>query len=89
MINHGNHGKFNLNIGIFFTIEFEGPIDLFLYFQPVLGKLQRRPAVLDKTLAEELKLLRKPDDPFTLTVGKTMCTYDFYEGKTFYHFYIL
>ncbi|XP_063600974.1 uridine phosphorylase 1-like isoform X2 [Penaeus indicus] len=48
---------------------------------PVLGKMQRRPAVLDKKLANELKQLRYDDDPFTATVGKTMCTYDFYEGQ--------
>lgn len=48
--------------------------------QPVLGKMQRRPAVLDKQLAHELKNLRFEHDPFSVTVGKTMCTYDFYEG---------
>lgn len=48
---------------------------------PVLGKMQRRPAILDKQLANELKNLRGGDDPFTVTVGKTMCTYDFYEGQ--------
>lgn len=49
--------------------------------QPVLGKMQRRPALLDRQLAHDLKNLRGDDDPFTVTVGKTMCTYDFYEGE--------
>ncbi|XP_064099839.1 uridine phosphorylase 1-like isoform X1 [Macrobrachium nipponense] len=48
---------------------------------PVLGKMQRRPALLDKQLAHDLKNLRRESDPFTITVGKTMCTYDFYEGQ--------
>ncbi|XP_018015610.1 uridine phosphorylase 1 isoform X1 [Hyalella azteca] len=48
---------------------------------PVLGKLQRRPALLDKALAAELKDLATDTDPFTVHVGKTMCTYDFYEGQ--------
>ncbi|KAK7066752.1 Uridine phosphorylase 1 [Halocaridina rubra] len=48
---------------------------------PVLGKLQRKPAILDKQLANDLKNLRLDDDPFSITVGKTMCTYDFYEGQ--------
>ncbi|KAK8392376.1 hypothetical protein O3P69_014619 [Scylla paramamosain] len=48
---------------------------------PVLGQMQRRPAVLDRQLAHDLKNLRREDDPFTVTVGKTMCTYDFYEGQ--------
>ncbi|KAK3866403.1 hypothetical protein Pcinc_028072 [Petrolisthes cinctipes] len=48
---------------------------------PVLGKMQRRPAILDKQLAHELKDLRFESDPFSVTVGKTMCTYDFYEGQ--------
>ncbi|KAG0717172.1 Uridine phosphorylase 1 [Chionoecetes opilio] len=49
--------------------------------QPVLGEIQRRPAILDPELASDLKNLRSDDDPFTVTLGKTMCTYDFYEGQ--------
>jgi len=48
--------------------------------QPVLGKLVQRPAKLDENLAEELKSLSTQDDPFETHVGRTMCTYDFYEG---------
>lgn len=48
---------------------------------PVLGELQRRPAILDKQLAQDLKNLCTESDPFSVTVGKTMCTYDFYEGQ--------
>lgn len=48
---------------------------------PVLGKLVQRPAKLDENLAEELKSLSTQDDPFETHVGRTMCTYDFYEGQ--------
>ncbi|KAL7635819.1 UNVERIFIED_CONTAM: hypothetical protein RMT77_013636 [Armadillidium vulgare] len=48
---------------------------------PVLGELQRRPALLDKTIVDEIKTLRMRDDPFSIISGKTMCTYDFYEGQ--------
>lgn len=48
---------------------------------PVLGKMVRRPAKLDRQLARELKALTHRDDPYETVVGKTMCTYDFYEGQ--------
>ena len=48
--------------------------------QPVLGKMVHRPAKLDKELALELQSLTTEDDPFETHVGRTMCTYDFYEG---------
>jgi hypothetical protein len=41
----------------------------------------RRRAVLDRSLARELLSLSEPDDPYETVTGKTMCTYDFYEGK--------
>jgi hypothetical protein len=50
-------------------------------FQSILGKLVKRPAKLDKKLARELRALSQPDDPYETVTGKTMCTYDFYEGK--------
>lgn len=41
-----------------------------------------RPAKLDKKLARELKALADPtQDPYDVVSGKTMCTYDFYEGQ--------
>lgn len=49
--------------------------------QPVLGKLMRRPAKLDRQLARELKSLAHRDDPYDTVIGKTMCTDDFYEGQ--------
>ncbi|XP_037094740.1 uridine phosphorylase 1-like isoform X2 [Pollicipes pollicipes] len=49
--------------------------------QPVLGELQQREGILDKELADELKTLSKPDDPWSTHVGRTMCTTDFYEGQ--------
>lgn len=49
--------------------------------QPVLGKLVKRPAKLDRQLARDLKALAHRDDPYDTVIGKTMCTYDFYEGQ--------
>ncbi|XP_011312955.1 uridine phosphorylase 1 isoform X1 [Fopius arisanus] len=52
------------------------------YFeQPVLGKMTRRPAKLDKKLAMELLALASNEDPYDTVTGKTMCTSDFYEGQ--------
>ncbi|XP_043478753.1 uridine phosphorylase 1-like isoform X1 [Leptopilina heterotoma] len=48
---------------------------------PILGKLVRRPAKLDRQLARELKALAHHDDPYDTVVGKTMCCSDFYEGQ--------
>lgn len=51
-------------------------------WQTVLGKVIHRPAKLDKKLARELKALADPnEDPYDTVSGKTMCTYDFYEGQ--------
>jgi hypothetical protein len=37
---------------------------------------------LDRKLARELKALADPTtDPYDTVSGKTMCTYDFYEGQ--------
>ncbi|KAG8180524.1 hypothetical protein JTE90_007477 [Oedothorax gibbosus] len=48
----------------------------------ILGKKVHRPAILDKALAEEIKSIAEKEmtecDTF---LGKTMCTYDFYEGQ--------
>lgn len=51
------------------------------WLQTVLGKTIQRPAKLDKRLARELKALADPEDPYDTVTGKTMCTYDFYEGS--------
>ncbi|KAF5279565.1 hypothetical protein FQR65_LT03387 [Abscondita terminalis] len=51
------------------------------YEVPMLGKLVRRPAKLDRKLVRELKNLADPEDPYVTTSGKTMCTSDFYEGQ--------
>jgi len=52
------------------------------YFElPVLGKVVRRPAKLDKKLIKEMLALRSNEDPYDTVVGKTMCTTDFYEGQ--------
>ncbi|XP_034247540.1 uridine phosphorylase 1 isoform X2 [Thrips palmi] len=48
---------------------------------PVLGKMHSRPARLDKKLTRELKALATAEDPYDTIIGKTMCTYDFYEGQ--------
>lgn len=58
------------------------PEKLFFPLQTVLGKVIHRPAKLDKKLARELKALADPtQDPYDVVSGKTMCTYDFYEGQ--------
>ncbi|CAB3376868.1 Hypothetical predicted protein [Cloeon dipterum] len=48
---------------------------------PVLGKLVQRTAKLDKRLARDLKSMAEPSQLFETVTGKTMCTYDFYEGQ--------
>lgn len=54
---------------------------IFEILQTVLGKVIHRPALLDKKLARELKALSDVEDPYETVIGKTMCTYDFYEGN--------
>lgn len=49
----------------------------------MLGKLVQRTAKLDKRLARDLKSMAEPSQLFDTVTGKTMCTYDFYEGKNF------
>uniref|UniRef100_A0A182QKN0 Uridine phosphorylase n=1 Tax=Anopheles farauti TaxID=69004 RepID=A0A182QKN0_9DIPT len=51
------------------------------YELAILGKIVHRPAILDKRLVRELKSLASSDDPYDTITGKTMCTYDFYEGQ--------
>lgn len=51
------------------------------FFQPMLGKVVKRPAKLDRRLVRELKALADPDDPYETVTGTTMCADDFYEGK--------
>jgi hypothetical protein len=45
----------------------------------------QRTAKLDKRLARDLKLMAEPAQLYDTVTGKTMCTYDFYEGKNFCH----
>lgn len=48
----------------------------------ILGKPVQRLAVLDKDIADELKIIADNILPKCRTfIGKTMCTYDFYEGQ--------
>ena len=49
--------------------------------QAILGKLVRRPAVLDQELIQELVDTARDEDEFKVVCGKTMCTLDFYEGN--------
>ncbi|CAH0553332.1 unnamed protein product [Brassicogethes aeneus] len=51
------------------------------YEVPMLGKLVRRPAKLDKRLVRELKALSDVEDPYDTVTGTTMCAIDFYEGQ--------
>ena len=54
-------------------------------FQAILGKIVSRPSILDKELVQELVNASRPEDEFQVVSGKTMCTQDFYEGKTMRH----
>lgn len=60
----------------------KGYVSICWLFQTVLGKNIQRPAKLDRRLARELKGLADPEDPYDTVTGKTMCTYDFYEGES-------
>ncbi|XP_065218420.1 uridine phosphorylase 1-like [Planococcus citri] len=51
------------------------------YEVAVLGKIVKRPALLNKRLIRELKALATPEDPYAIVTGKTMCSNDFYEGQ--------
>ena len=46
----------------------------------ILGKVVSRPSHLDRKLAEEI-MESKADQTFSVVLGTTMCTDDFYEGK--------
>lgn len=50
--------------------------------QVVLGDVVVRSTELDKGLAEELLACSRDIPDFPTLIGHTMCTYDFYEGKT-------
>ena len=52
-----------------------------VYLQATLGMILQHPAFLDKVLCEELRLIGQEDTDYQTVVGKTMCTYDFYEGR--------
>lgn len=52
-------------------------------FQAILGKIVKRPALLNKKLIREIKALVSSEDPYSVLSGKTMCTNDFYEGLHF------
>lgn len=52
--------------------------------QVVLDDVVVRSTELDKDLAEELLACSKEIPDFPTLVGHTMCTYDFYEGKTIF-----
>ncbi|XP_059173593.1 uridine phosphorylase 1-like [Physella acuta] len=47
-----------------------------------LGMVIQHPSKLDKDIADELMTLSNPEgDGYMTTIGKTMCTLDFYEGQ--------
>lgn len=46
-----------------------------------LGVVCRHPAFLDRSLCEELLEISKEQTEYRSVIGKTMCTYDFYEGQ--------
>ena len=43
----------------------------------------QHPAFLDRELCKELLEIAKQDSSYKTIIGKTMCTYDFYEGNNF------
>ncbi|XP_015919849.1 uridine phosphorylase 2 [Parasteatoda tepidariorum] len=48
----------------------------------ILGRVVKRPAVIDKDLVQELKEIADSElNECSTVVGKTMCTDDFYEGQ--------
>ncbi|KFQ31549.1 Uridine phosphorylase 2, partial [Mesitornis unicolor] len=49
--------------------------------QAVLGDVVVRSTELDKDLAQELLACSKEVPDFPTLIGRTMCTYDFYEGQ--------
>ena len=49
--------------------------------QIILGEVVARKAEVDQTLAYELVDIGR-DLPFNVVAGKTVCTNDFYEGKS-------
>lgn len=50
--------------------------------QVILDDMVVRSTELDKDLAEELLACSRDIPDFPTLIGHTMCTYDFYEGKT-------
>ena len=50
--------------------------------QDVLGRTVHRAAVLDKEIANELQMVAEDEiSECKSFIGKTMCTFDFYEGN--------
>lgn len=50
--------------------------------QVILGKTVVRNTDLDQSLAEELLQCSRELNKFETVIGNTMCTLDFYEGRT-------
>lgn len=50
--------------------------------QVILGKTVVRNTHLDKSLAEELLQCSQELNQFKTVIGNTMCTLDFYEGRS-------
>lgn len=85
-------GALNNHLDLVSTIQtlylylfFEQITRMSIYFmQLVLGKSVKRPSKLDRRVVKELKALADPEDPYDTVSGKTMCTYDFYEGDKYF-----
>lgn len=53
--------------------------------QDVLGRTVHRAAVLDKEIANQLQMVAEDEiSECKSFIGKTMCTFDFYEGNTLF-----
>ena len=48
----------------------------------MLGNVEKRPTHLDKELGDEISACHNEGAGYDVIRGKTMCTSDFYEGKT-------
>ncbi|WAR04266.1 UPP2-like protein [Mya arenaria] len=46
-----------------------------------LGMILQHPAFLDRDLCEQLQEIGTKNQQYETVIGKTMCTYDFYEGQ--------
>jgi hypothetical protein len=66
-------------------------LDVFFYFQPILGKIRKMPSYLDKRLCQEILAVTSNIEEFQTFIGATMGADDFYRGlySVYYHHHLL